>query len=168
MKNFLNSIFSYTVINLFSAKILINLELGNTVHDSDNIELVETTDCHEDIQEVIVMRENPKVTLMKDRLNTFSITHFYLKPLLLNKTASIIGPITGSILAVLLKKIVPKLFLVLIEKITATHREIVERKTKIEDMRDKHLSTKFGSYVECRRSEATWTIKERDYYINFL
>jgi hypothetical protein len=58
MKNFLNSIFSYTVINLFLAKILMNLELGDTVHDSDDIELVETTDCHEDIQEAILSIED--------------------------------------------------------------------------------------------------------------
>jgi hypothetical protein len=69
------------------------------------------------------MRANPKVMLMEDRSNTFSITHFYPKPLLLNKTASIIDPITGLVLAVLLKKIVPKPLLVLIEKITATHRD---------------------------------------------
>jgi hypothetical protein len=58
MKNFLNSIFSYTVINLFPAKILMNLELGDTVHDPDNIELVETTDYYEDIQEAILSIED--------------------------------------------------------------------------------------------------------------
>jgi hypothetical protein len=58
MKNFLNSIFFYTIINLFSAKILMNLELGDTVYDPDDIELVETTDCHEDIQEAILSIED--------------------------------------------------------------------------------------------------------------
>jgi hypothetical protein len=58
MKNFLNSIFSYTIINLFPAKILMNLELGDTAHDSDNIGLVKTTDCHEDIQEAILSIED--------------------------------------------------------------------------------------------------------------
>jgi hypothetical protein len=111
------------------------------------------------------MRVNPKVTLTEDRSNTFPITHFHSKPLLLNKTASIIDPTTRSVLAVLLKKIVPEPLLVLIEKITATHRETVERKTKMEDM---YLSTKFGSYVEHGRSGATWTVKERDYCPNFL
>jgi hypothetical protein len=114
------------------------------------------------------MRANPKVTLTEDRSNTFPITHFYPKPLLLNKTTSIIDPITGSVLAVLLKKIVPEPLLVLIEKITAIHREAVKRKTKMEDMRDKRLSTKFGSYVEHGGSEATWTVKEKDYCPNFL
>jgi hypothetical protein len=114
------------------------------------------------------MRANPKVTLTEDRSNTFSITHFHPKPLLLNKTASIIDPITGSVLAVLLKKIVLEPLLVLIEKITAKHREAVERKTKVEDMRSKRLSIKFGSYVEHRGSGATWTVKKRDYCPNFL
>jgi hypothetical protein len=58
MKNFFNSIFSYTVINLFSAKILMNLELGDIAHDPDDIRLVETTDCHEDIQEAILSIED--------------------------------------------------------------------------------------------------------------
>jgi hypothetical protein len=58
MKIFLNSIFSYTVINLFLAKILMNLELGDTLHDLDDIELVKTTDCHEDIQEAILSIED--------------------------------------------------------------------------------------------------------------
>jgi hypothetical protein len=58
MKNFFNSIFSYTVINLFPAKILMNLKFGDTAHDPDDIELVETTDCHEDIQEAILSIEN--------------------------------------------------------------------------------------------------------------
>jgi hypothetical protein len=58
MKNFLNSVFFYTVINLFPAKILMNLELGDTAHDPDNIGLVETTDCYEDIQEAILSIEN--------------------------------------------------------------------------------------------------------------
>jgi hypothetical protein len=101
------------------------------------------------------MRANSKVTLTEDRSNTFPITHFYPKPLLLNKTANIIDPTTGSVLAVLLKKIVPEPLLVLIEKITATHRETMERKAKVEDMRDKRLSTKFGSYVEYGESGAT-------------
>jgi hypothetical protein len=114
------------------------------------------------------MRANPKVTLMKDRSNTFPITHFYPKSLLFNKTASIIDPTTGSVLAVLLKKIVPEPLLMLIEKITATHREVVERKIKVEDMKGKCLSTKFGSYIEYGGSGATWTVKERDYYPNFL
>jgi hypothetical protein len=114
------------------------------------------------------MRVNSKVTLTEDRLNTFPITHFYSKPLLLNKTTSIIDPTTRSVLAVLLKKIVLKPLLVLIEKITAIHREAVKRKTKVEDMRGKRLSTKFGSYVEHRESGATWTVKERDYCPNFL
>jgi hypothetical protein len=107
------------------------------------------------------MRVNSKVILTEDRLNTFPITYFYLKPLLLNKTASIIDPTTGSILAVLLKKIVPKILLVLIEKVTATHREAVKRKTKVENMKSKCLSTKFGSYIECGESGATWTVKKR-------
>jgi hypothetical protein len=111
---------------------------------------------------------NPKVTLIEDRLNTFPITHFYPKPLLFNKTASIIDPTTGSVLAVLLKKIVPKPLLVLIEKITAIHREAVKRKAKVENMKSKCLSTKFGSYVEHGESGATWTVKERDYCLNFL
>jgi hypothetical protein len=102
-----------------------------------------------------VIKANSKVMLIEDRLNTFPITHFYSKPLLLNKTASIIDPTTGSVLAVLLKKIVPEPLLVLIEKITATHREAVERKAKVEDMRDKCLLTKFGSYVEYGGSRAT-------------
>jgi hypothetical protein len=58
MKNFLNSIFSYIVINLFLAKILMNLKLGDTAHDLDDIGLVETTNCHEDIQEAILSIEN--------------------------------------------------------------------------------------------------------------
>jgi hypothetical protein len=58
MKNFLNSIFFYTVINLFPAKILINLELGDTVHDLDDIKFVEITNCHEDIQEAILSKED--------------------------------------------------------------------------------------------------------------
>jgi hypothetical protein len=114
------------------------------------------------------MRANPKVTLIEDRSNTFSITHFHPKPLLLNKTASIIDPITGLVLAVLLKKIVPEPLLMLIEKITATHKEAVERKTKVEDMRSKCLLTKFGSYVKRGGSRATWTVKERDYCPNFF
>jgi hypothetical protein len=56
----------------------------------------------------------------------------------------------------------------LIEKVTATHREAVERKAKVEDMRGKCLSTKFGFYVEHGGSGATWTVKERDYCPNFL
>jgi hypothetical protein len=56
----------------------------------------------------------------------------------------------------------------LIEKITAIHREIVKRKAKMKDMRSKHLSTKFGFYVKHGESEATWTVKERDYCPNFL
>jgi hypothetical protein len=87
------------------------------------------------------MEANPKVILTEDRSNTFPITHFHSKPLLLNKTASIINSITRLDLVVLLKKIVPKPLLVLIEKITATHRKVVEKKTKIEDMRGKCLST---------------------------
>jgi hypothetical protein len=114
------------------------------------------------------MRVNSKVILTEDRLNTFSIIYFYLKPLLLNKTASIIDPTTGSILAVLLKKIVSKTLLVLIEKVTATHREAVKRKAKVENMKSKCLSTKFGSYIECGESGATWTVKKRDYCPNFL
>jgi hypothetical protein len=114
------------------------------------------------------MRVNPKVTLMEDRSNTFPITHFHPKSLLFNKTASIIDPTTGSVLAVLLKKVVSEPLLVLIEKITAKHRKVVERKTKMKDMRSKHLSIKFGSYVEHRESGATWTVKERDYCLNFL
>jgi hypothetical protein len=102
-----------------------------------------------------VTRANPKVTLIEDRSDTFPITHFHPKSLLLNKTASIIDPITGSVLAVLLKKIVSESLLVLIEKITATHREVVKRKAKVEDIRDKCLSTKFGSYVEHRGSGVT-------------
>jgi hypothetical protein len=58
MKNFLNSIFSYIVINLFPAKILMNLKLGDTAHDPDDIGLVETTNCHEDIQEAILSIED--------------------------------------------------------------------------------------------------------------
>jgi hypothetical protein len=115
-----------------------------------------------------VIRANPKVTLTENRSNTFPITHFYPKSLLLNKTTSIIDLTTGSILAVLLKKIVLEAFLVLIEKITATHREAVKRKTKVEDMKDKCLFTKFGSYIEHRGSGVTWTVKERDYCPNFL
>jgi hypothetical protein len=114
------------------------------------------------------MRANSKVTLTKNKSNTFSITHFHPKSLLLNKTASIIDPITGSVLVVLLKKIVPKPLLVLIEKITATHREAVERKTKVEDMKSKCLLIKFGSYVEHEGFGATWIIKERDYCPNFF
>jgi hypothetical protein len=114
------------------------------------------------------MRANLKVTLTEDRSNTFPITHFHPKPLLLNKTASIIDPITGSVLVVLLKKIVPKPLLVLIEKITATHKEVVKRKTKVEDMRSKCLLTKFGSYIEHGGSGATWTVKKRDYCPNFF
>jgi hypothetical protein len=68
----------------------------------------------------------------------------------------------------LLKKIVSESILVLIEKVTAIHRETVERKAKVEDMRGNCLSTKFGSYVEHGGSGATWTVKERDYYPNFL
>jgi hypothetical protein len=64
--------------------------------------------------------------------------------LLLNKTVSIIEPTTGSV-AVLLKKIVPETFLVLIEKVTAINRKAVERKVKMKDMKGKHLLTKFGS-----------------------
>jgi hypothetical protein len=101
------------------------------------------------------MKVNPKVTLIENRSNTFPITHFYSKPFLLNKTASIIDPTTRSVLAVLLKKIVPKLLLVLIEKITATHRETVKRKIKVKDMRSKCLSFKFGFYIEHRGSRAT-------------
>jgi hypothetical protein len=100
------------------------------------------------------MKANPKVTLIEDRLNAFLITHFHLKLLLLNKTASIIDLITGSVLAVLLKKIVPEILLILIEKITTKHRETVKRKTKIENMKDKHLSTKFRFYVKHRGSGA--------------
>jgi hypothetical protein len=51
---------------------------------------------------------------------------------------------------------------------TVIHRETVERKTKVENMRGNRLSIKFGSYVERGRSEATWTVKERDYCSNFL
>jgi hypothetical protein len=58
MKIFFNSIFSYTVINLFLAKILMNLKLGDILHDLDDIELVKTTDCHEDIQEAILSIED--------------------------------------------------------------------------------------------------------------
>jgi hypothetical protein len=58
MKNFFYSIFSYTIINLFPAKILMNLELGDTAHDSDDIGFVETTDCHEDIQKAILSIED--------------------------------------------------------------------------------------------------------------
>jgi hypothetical protein len=58
MKNFLNSIFSYIVINLFPAKILMNLELGDTAHDPDDIGFVETTNCHEDIQKAILSIED--------------------------------------------------------------------------------------------------------------
>jgi hypothetical protein len=58
MKNFFYSIFSYTVINLFPAKILMNLELGDIAHDPDDIGLVETTNCHEDIQEAILSIED--------------------------------------------------------------------------------------------------------------
>jgi hypothetical protein len=57
MKNFLNSIFSYTVINLFPAKILMNLE-RDAAYDLNDIGLVETTDCHEDIQEAILSIED--------------------------------------------------------------------------------------------------------------
>jgi hypothetical protein len=49
MKNFLNSIFFYIIINLFLAKILMNLKFRDVVHDLDDIELVETTNYHEDI-----------------------------------------------------------------------------------------------------------------------
>jgi hypothetical protein len=115
-----------------------------------------------------VIRANSKITLTEDRSNTFPITHFHPKPLLFNKTVNIIDPITGSVLAVLLKKIVPETLLVLIEKVTATHRETVKRKAKVENMRNKYLSTKFGSYIERGKSGATWIIKERDYYPNFL
>jgi hypothetical protein len=115
-----------------------------------------------------VIRANPKVTLTENRSNTFLITHFYPKPLLLNKTTSIIDLTTGSVLAVLLKKIVLEAFLVLIEKITATHREVVKRKTKVEDMKGKCLFIKFWSYIEYRGSGATWIVKERDYCPNFL
>jgi hypothetical protein len=54
MKNSLNSFFSFTNINLFTAKILINLELVDIVHNSDNIEFIETTNYHKDIQEAIL------------------------------------------------------------------------------------------------------------------
>jgi hypothetical protein len=107
------------------------------------------------------MRANPKVMLTEDRSNTFLITHFHSKPLLLNKTASIIDSTTRSILVVLLKKIVPKPLLVLIEKITATHRKTVEKKAKIKDMRSKCLSIKFGSYVEHRGSSHLDSKRER-------
>jgi hypothetical protein len=95
------------------------------------------------------MRANPKVTLTEDRSNAFLITHFHSKPLLFSKTISIIAPTTGSVLALLLKKIVSETLLISIEKVTAIHREVVERKAKVEDMKDKYLSIKFGSYVEC-------------------
>jgi hypothetical protein len=94
------------------------------------------------------MKTNFKVTLTEDRSNTLPIIHFYSKPLLLNKTASIIDLITGSVLAVLLKKIVPEICLLLIEKVTATYRETVERKTKVEDIKGKCLLIKFGFYIE--------------------
>jgi hypothetical protein len=94
------------------------------------------------------MKADSKVTLTEDRSNAFPIIYFYLKSLFFNKTTSIIDLITGSILAVLLKKIVSKTLLILIEKITAIHREAVKRKTKMENMKSKYLSTKFRSYVE--------------------
>jgi hypothetical protein len=43
----------------------------------------------------------------------------------------------------------------LIEKITAMHREAVERKVKVENMRGKRLLTMFGSYIKCGESGAT-------------
>jgi hypothetical protein len=58
MINSLNSFFFFTDTNLVSAKILINLKLVDIVHDSDDIELIETTDYHEDIQEVILAVED--------------------------------------------------------------------------------------------------------------
>jgi hypothetical protein len=101
-----------------------------------------------------VIKANLKVTLIEDRSNAFLITHFHLKPLLLNKTASIIDLITRSVLAVLLKKIVLETLLILIEKITTKHRETVKRKTKVENMKGKHLLTKFRFYVQHRGSGA--------------
>jgi hypothetical protein len=98
----------------------------------------------------------------------FPQSYFHSNQLLLNETACIIDPTTRAVLAVLLKKIVPESILVLIEKVTAIHREAVERKAKVEDIRGNCLSTKFGSYVERGGSGATWTVKERDYCPNFL
>jgi hypothetical protein len=78
MKNFLNSIFFYTVINLFLAKILMNLELGDTAHDLDNIELVETTNCHEDIQEAILSIEDWSCIEMSTKIDwVLSLTEQY-------------------------------------------------------------------------------------------
>jgi hypothetical protein len=58
MINSLNSFFFFTGTNLFPAKILINLKLVDIAYDLNDIGLIETTDCHKDIQEVILAVED--------------------------------------------------------------------------------------------------------------
>jgi hypothetical protein len=42
-----------------------NLELANVAHDPDDIELVETTNCHKDIQEAILAIKDYTVKLSR-------------------------------------------------------------------------------------------------------
>jgi len=95
------------------------------------------------------MRDNPEVKKHEHLTNKYPRNHFFEHELLVKNNSCVVDS-KGNVFARIFSQIIPENYIVKLETTAALYANKIaaSRKATVEDSRGKHMTVKFGSYLE--------------------